>query len=238
MIEELQSTLKDYIQVGQVLSYLAAFISGFILSFTPCIYPLIPVTLGYIGATDVSRRRAFMLSLAYVLGISATYAFLGLIASLGGKLFGQILINPVFPLIVGSLCIFLGLYSMDVIKINLPSFLSSSKTSIKKRQPNLFFSFVIGVTSGLVIGPCTAPVLSAILVIVAQRQNPFFGTSLLFVFALGLGTLLLLVGTFAGLIKTMPKAGPWMTIIKKLMGVLLILVGGYFIIKGIFLFAS
>ncbi len=238
MLEELQSTLKDYIQAGQVLSYLAAFVSGFFLSFTPCIYPLIPVTLGYIGATDTSRHRAFMLSLAYVLGISATYSFLGLMAALGGKLFGQILINPVFPLGVGLLCVFLGLYSMDIIKINLPAFLSFSKVNIKKRQPNLFFSFIIGIASGLVIGPCTAPVLSAILIIVAEKQNLFFGVSLLFTFAVGLGTLLLLVGTFAGLLKTLPKAGSWMVVIKKVMGVLLVLIGGYFIMKGIFLFVS
>lgn len=71
MLEELQSTLKDYIQTGQVLSYLAAFVSGFFLSFVPRVYSLIPVTLGYIGSTDTNRHRAFMLSLTYVLGISA-----------------------------------------------------------------------------------------------------------------------------------------------------------------------
>lgn len=238
MFEELQSTLKDYIQVGQVLSYLAAFASGFLISFTPCIYPLIPVTLGYIGATDTSRRRAFMLSLAYVLGISTTYSLLGLIAALGGKLFGQILINPIFPLIVGLLCIFLGLFSMDVININLPAFLSSSKINIKKKQPNLFFSFIIGVAFGLVVGPCAAPVLSVILMIVAEKQNLFFGASLLFTFAMGLGTLLLFVGTFAGLLKTLPKAGSWMVVIKRFMGALLVFLGGYFIVKSVFLFIS
>jgi thiol:disulfide interchange protein DsbD len=238
MLEEFQAALKDYIAVGQVFSYLAAFISGVLLSFTPCIYPLIPITLGYIGAADTSRRRAFVLSLSYVLGISVTYAVLGLIAALGGRFFGQILINPIFPLIVGLLCMFLGLYSMDIISIKLPKFLSSSKANINKRQPNAFFSFIIGITSGLVIGPCTAPVLGAILLIVAQRQNVFFGASLLFTFALGLGFVLLLVGTFAGLIKALPKAGNWMSVIKKIMGILLILVGVYFIIKSISLFVS
>jgi thiol:disulfide interchange protein DsbD len=184
MLEEFQSILKDYIAVGQVFSYLAAFISGVLLSFTPCIYPLIPITLGYIGATDTTRKRAFVLSLSYVLGISVTYAALGLIAALGGKFFGQILINPIFPLIVGLLCIFLGLYSMDIIKMKLPKFLSTSKTSINKRQPNAFFSFVIGVTSGLVIGPCTAPVLSAILLIVAEKPSFYFCPGIRFCIAL------------------------------------------------------
>ncbi len=225
--------LKDYIEAGQMISYLAVFLSGVIVSFTPCIYPLIPVTIGYIGATATSRFRGFLLSFAYVFGISITYSILGLIASVTGQIFGEISTHPASFFTVGIVCIILGLSATGLLKLKLPSFLSRPKITVTKKEPNLFFSFVVGLTSGLVIGPCLTPALAVILTYVATKQNLIYGASLLFTFAFGMGMLLILVGTFAGVLKNLPKAGHWMIKVQKVFGFLLVSMGIYFIIKAI-----
>lgn len=237
MIENLLSSLKDYIEYGQVISYLAVFLGGILVSFTPCVYPLIPVTIGYIGANATSKSRGFLLSFIYVLGISCTYSILGLIASLGGKIFGEISTNPISFLVVAGVCMILGLSAVGLFKLKLPSFLTSSKIKMQKQAPNLFFSFIVGLASGLVIGPCMAPALGVILAYVATKQSLIFGVSLLFTFALGIGVLLILVGTFAGILSTLPKAGSWMVKVQKLFGFILIGVGIYFAIKAFIFFS-
>ncbi len=236
MIEDLLVNLKSYIQTGQVISYLAVFLGGILVSFTPCLYPLIPVTIGYIGANATSKSRGFLLSFIYVLGISCTYSILGLIASLGGKIFGEISTNPVSFLAVAGVCIILGLSAVGLFKLKLPSFLTNSKLRVKRQSPTLLFSFIVGLASGLVIGPCTVPVLGVILTFVATKHSLVFGSSLLFTFALGMGMLLIVVGTFAGVISTLPKAGPWMVKVQKLFGFILIGVGIYFAIKAFIFF--
>lgn len=206
------------------IALLISYISGILVSFTPCVYPLIPVTITYIGAKTVTTKtKAFFISLIYVLGISVTYTTLGAIASLTGRVFGTLTQHPIVYLIVGSIFILLGLSLFDVFQISLPVIISP-----RIKRSGLFSTFLIGIVSGLVIGPCTAPALGAILTFVATRQNIIYGMSLLFCFALGIGTLLIVVGTFSGII--LPKSGKWLNKIKKILGFGLILIGIYFII--------
>ena len=233
MIEELLASLSKMIQPGAAISYLAVFLSGILISFTPCVYPLIPVTIAYIGAHTTSRKRGFMLSLFYVLGIAVMYSALGIAAALTGSLFGEIASKAYASFIIGAVCIILGMASAGIIKLRLPGFLTSSKFDVKKTTPNLFISFLIGLSSGLVIGPCTAPALGVVLTFVAAKQDLFFGASLMFVFALGMGLLLVLAGTFGGLLTTLPKAGAWMNRVQKFFGILLLIAGLFFIWQGI-----
>ena len=203
-----------------------------LVSFSPCVYPLVPMTLSFIDAeaeAGASRLRGLFLSLIYVLGLAVTYSLLGIIASLTGRLFGQISTHPVSLLIVGNACIIAGLSFLDVFHIHFTKIALQNKV---KKRGGYVAAFFFGLTSGLVVGPCTAPALGTALVYVASRQNVFYGASILFVFAYGVGFLLILVGTFSSFLLSLPKPGNWLLRMKKICGYFLIATGEYFLIKA------
>lgn len=216
------------ILVGRPLDFIVAFLGGVLVSFTPCVYPLIPVTVGYIGGLAYgSRLKGFILSVIYALGVATTYSVLGAIASLTGRIFGRIAGSPWPYFIVANVCIFFGLVLLDVFSIPLPAF------SAKKIEAKSVLSvFLLGLISGLVVGSCTTPVLATILVYVGTRQNLLYGILLLFCFAYGLCTILILAGTFSGIFVNLPKSGIWLGRIKKFCGIILILAGEYFLIQA------
>lgn len=231
MVEGFVNDLAAHLQESYILSYLAAYMGGVLVSFTACVYPVIPITVGYIGArAGGSRGKGFLLSLIYVLGMSVTYTILGAAAALSGKLFGQIQASPWTYFVIGNLCLMMGLAMLGVFSLNVrtPSFVTKAWPPAKKK--GLIGSFLVGAASGLVMGPCTAPVLAALLGYAATKQNVAFASSLLFVFAFGMGTLLILIGTFAGLVANIPKSGLWMTRINRLFGWILLGAGEYFLI--------
>lgn len=218
------------IQQVSFFDYISAFAGGVLVSFSPCVYPLVPVILGFIGVRgSAGRLRGFYLSLVYVLGLAVTYSILGLIAALTGKLFGQISTHPLSFLIVGNVCIIAGLSFLDVLSLNFAGVHLQNKV---KRTGTYFSVFLLGLASGLVVGPCTAPALGVILNYVAIKQNLIYGASLLFVFAYGVGFLLILTGTFSSLLLNLPKSGDWLMRIKKACGFILIAIGEYFLIKA------
>ena len=229
MVENLINNLSLYMQGSAILAFAAAYLGGLVISFTPCTYPLIPVTVGFIGAQGAgSKLRGFLLSLFYVLGLAVTYAALGAAAALSGRLFGQMQTTPLVYFIMANICLLMGLAMLDVFKISIPvpqRLMQYSGSGKKGFVP----SFLLGVASGFVIGPCTAPVLGVLLGFVALKTNVFMGIGLLFVFAFGMGTLLILVGTFAGFIAALPRSGAWMTIITRVFGVILIGAAEYFL---------
>jgi len=215
---------------GNHLSFLGAFFGGVLVSFSPCVYPLVPVTLGFIGVkAGSSRLRGLTLSLVYVLGLAITYSVLGLIASLTGRLFGQISSHPLSFLIVGNACIIAGLSFLDVINIGFTGMRLQNKVKMKG---DILSVLLLGMASGLIAGPCTAPALGTILLYVATKQNIFYGASLLFVFAYGMGFLLILVGTFSAVFVNLSHSGIWLTRLKKLSGFILLGIGEYFLIKA------
>lgn len=228
-MESLFNNIEQLIQVNPFLAFVAVFAAGVLVSFTPCVYPVIPLTLGCIGARAVgSKWKGFFLSLVYVLGMATTYAILGAIASLSGKLFGQIGSSPVSYFVVGNICLILGLSMLGVLQIPQLNFAGAG--SVQKKGGTLGV-FVVGLISGLIVGPCTAPVLATILLYVSTQKNLVYGFSLLFVFGYGVGFLLILLGTFTGLLASMPKSGEWLERVKKIFGWVLVLVAEYYFIK-------
>jgi cytochrome c-type biogenesis protein len=230
MIENLVNNLNLYMKGSVILAIFAAYLGGVLISFTPCTYPLIPVTVGIIGAQGSSSKlRGFFLSLSYVAGLALTYTFLGGVAALSGRLFGQMQTTPWTYFVMANLCLIMGLSMLDVFSISLPLPQKLMKLTGNGGNKGFVTSFLIGTVSGVVIGPCTAPALAVLLGYVALRTNMLLGMSLLFVFAFGMGTLLIIFGTFAGVITALPQSGKWMTKIKFIFGVILIGAAEYFL---------
>ena len=234
MIENLIGNFESYLHGSFILGFLASYIAGVLVGLTPCVYPVIPIIVGFIGAKENtpagnSTFRHFLLSLIYVCGMAVTYMVLGGISALSGMLFGSIQSNPWIYFAAGNLCFFLGLSMLGFFKINIRTPLFMQKLQEKDRG-GILGSFLLGATSGMLIGPCTGPVLAALLVFVATRQNILFGMSLLFVFAFGMGTLMIIMGTFAGILRSLPRSGYWMVNIQKIFGWILVATGEYYLI--------
>lgn len=212
------------------IDYFKVFWGGVGISFTPCVYPLIPVIIGYIGIkAGTGKFKGFTLSLSYVTGIAVTYSLLGLIASLTGKLFGKVSSHPLTHIFVGAVIILFGLSMLDVFTISVPR--SVKLPALKKKS--YFSTFLLGLSSGLIIGPCTAPALGAILLYLAAKKNVIYGMTLLFSFAYGMGIILILAGTFSSVLINLPKGGKWLGYVKRLGALILIGMGVFFIYAGI-----
>ena len=227
-MQNIFDNIGSLIQTNPALAFVAIFLAGVLVSFTPCVYPVIPMTLGYIGAKSAgSRWKGFTLSLVYVLGMALTYATLGAFAALTGHLFGKIGSNPWVYFFVANVCLLLGLSMLGVFEFPQISLAGGARTQ-KKGYAG---AFLVGVISGLITGPCTAPVLAAVLVYVGSKQNVLYGFSLLFVFGYGVGFLMILLGTFTGLLSSLPKSGPWLERIKRVFGWALLLAAQYLFIR-------
>ena len=227
----LSETLKAQLAAGSLSAVFVAFAAGVLTSFTPCVYPMIPVTVTYIGgAAGGNRRRAVGLSVTYVLGLAAMYAALGVAAAMLGKIFGEFTRSPWVFGAVGLIIAGLGLGMLGVFTI--PALMTGLQGQ-GARRGGFLGAALMGVAAGFVAAPCTAPVLGLLLAYVGQTRNVVWGGSLLFVFALGLGLLLMLLGIFSGLLTSLPKAGRWMDLIKKGFGFAMIAIGVVFLWKAV-----
>lgn len=240
------NNLIGSIGVSWPLSLLTAYLGGLASCLTPCVYPLIPITISYITSKGLegqqqSRLRAFKISTLYVIGLALVYAGLGLVAAFTGSFFGIVNTHPFTYLTVGILLTLMALAMLDIISVPIPHFFSSfaidssSSEASSSLQSSIakecLAPLAMGAASGFVVGPCTAPVLAALLGYVAMRGNPLFGFLLLFTFSLGLGTLLILLGTFSSLLITIPKSGLWMVRIKTTLGLIMLVTADYFIYR-------
>jgi thiol:disulfide interchange protein DsbD len=210
----LSETLKTQLAAGSLSAIFVVFAAGVLTSFTPCVYPMIPVTVTYIGgAAGGNRRRAVALSVTYVFGLALMYAALGVAAAMLGKIFAV-----------------LGLGMLDVFTI--PALMTSLQGQ-GARRGGFLGAALMGIAAGFVAAPCTAPVLGLLLAYVGQTRNVVWGGSLLFTFALGLGLLLMLLGIFSGLLTSLPKAGAWMDRIKKGFGIAMLAIGAWFLYTAV-----
>ena len=224
--------ISNYLTNISLMSYLVVFIAGVAVSFTPCVYPLIPIIVGVIGSSrEKSRGRNFILSFSYVLGLALTFSILGLVAAMTGRFFGQFQSSALAHIIVGNVIILFGLALLNVIPLPT-SLLYKAGVGKARKGGSVFAVFLMGVLSGFVAAPCTVPVLGALLAYVATSQNIIFGFSLLFTFALGLGALLILIGTFAGVLVSLPRLEKQMHLIQKMIAFAMILLGEYYIFRA------
>lgn len=207
--------------------FLLVFGAGVLASLSPCIYPLIPITIGVFGARQArSRREGFLLSLSYVGGIVVTYSLLGLTAAMLGTVFGGFLQNVWLQALIAAVFVFLGLASLGVFEFRLPG-------GIQKRFSEIGGvgrggAFLMGLAAGVIAAPCIGPVVAGILVYVAEQGDVLLGWSLLTVFAIGMGLLFLVLGTFSSLLHRIPRAGGWMEGVKALFGAVFLGLGLYY----------
>lgn len=225
-MESLINNFSQVLNSGNIFVVLGvAFLGGVAASLTPCVYPVIPITVGFIGGgSGGSKKRGFILSLSYVLGLAIVYASLGLFASLTGQLFGQISASPWANFLIAVICIVFGLVMFEV--IHIPALALHYHP---KKTGGLFTAFLVGAASALIVAPCSTPILGAILLYVATKQEVLFGAIVLFSYALGMSLLLVIIGTSSSVLHSLPKAGSWMRKIQKGFGVLLFLAGLYFL---------
>lgn len=204
---------------------------GILLSFTPCVLPMIPVLSGIIvgHGHKISTKKAFLLSLSYVLSMSVTYSIIGAIIALLGRNLQIIMQSPWVIAALSIVFILLALSMFDVYKIQMPQSLQNKFTSISKHQAKGHYlsAIILGSISILVLSPCVSAPLIGVLSYIAQTGDIFIGLISLFFLSLGMGIPLLLIGTSAG--KLLPKAGIWMNNIKKLFGIILLGVAIYLI---------
>ena len=228
----LLSSVPSYLPAGSPLAYAIAFLGGILVGFTPCVYPVLPVTVGYIGSRcGGSRRRALLLTAAYAVGMASMYAALGMAAGLTGSVFGEATSHPLSYLVLGNVCILFALSMFDVFHLpTLAIFAGAGGPPEKARGAG--GAFVVGLLSGLVVGPCTAPVLGGLLLYVGASGHPVFGATLLFTFALGMGLPVVALAMFAGLLANLPKAGAWTVKVQRAFGVLLLLAGEYLLLEA------
>jgi len=217
----IESKALSALESGSLIALIWIFLGGMALSLTPCVYPIIPITIAFIGAkSDGSRLKGFTLSLVFVLGLALVYSTLGVIAAASGGVFGLSTQNPVIIVLVTVVFLVMGIGMLGAFEINLPSSWQTKMSSHGKS--GYVGALLVGATTGLVAAPCVGPVLIALLGWVSSSGNLFTGFLYLFVFACGLGSLFVLLGTFAGAITALPTAGGWMENVKKVFGVILI----------------
>jgi thiol:disulfide interchange protein len=228
LVAALVNALKTALENGSFLAYFLAFAGGVVVSLEPCIYTMLPITITFIASQSGGNKlKGFFLSIAYVIGMALIYTILGAVAGLAGSIFGTVSAKPLPNIFMGAVCTLLALSMFDVYTIRMPAFINNlAGKRVGKGFVTIFF---LGIISGFVVGPCTGAVLGVLLFYVGRSGNPLFGTSLLFVFSLGMGVILIVAGTFAGFLMGLPKAGAWMGRIRKIMGFVLLFIGGYFL---------
>ncbi len=218
-----QDRFANLLKDASLWSIFLFFLAGVGLTFTPCVFPMIPILSGIIAGQgeNITTRKAFTLSLVYVLAMATTYAIAGAIVGRFGAEFNiQIWFqDPLILSIFAGIFVLLSLSMFGFYDLQMPSFIQSRLTEISNRQQggNLAGVALMGLLSALIVGPCiTAPLVGA-LIFISQTQDALLGGMALFALGLGMGTPLLLIGTTAG--KLLPRAGTWMDAVKAVFGV-------------------
>lgn len=220
--------ITNALERGSWLAFLLVFIGGILTSLTPCVYPMIPITLAVIGAQATGNRmKGFVLSLFYVLGIAVTFSTLGLVAARTGALFGTFAQHPIVKVIIAAIFLTMGLSMLGAFVMQMPPAIASRLRG--KQRKGFLGAFLTGLVAGLIVSPCISPLLVVILAWVAQSGSMLLGFGLLFSFAVGLGVLFILIGTFSGVLKNLPRTGIWAELIEKGFGLLLIVLAIFFL---------
>ena len=213
---------------GILLGLIIVFLGGLALNLTPCVYPLIPITIGFFGGqSEGSTKRLAVMGILFVVGLAVTYSVIGVITSLTGAVFGTLLQNPVVIIAVALILIALSLSMFGVYEFKLPDKLVAKAGGAKGGYYGAFF---MGLTLGIVAAPCIGPFVLGLVTYVAAKQDVFFGFIMFFVLAVGLGTPYLFLAIFSGKIKKLPRSGEWMQAVEHIFGLILVGMAIYFLL--------
>ena len=220
------SLARSTLESGSWWKIAAAFLLfGLLLSFTPCVLPMVPILSSIIvGEGESTKMKSFLMALAYCLGMALVYTLLGVAAGLAGEGLAGALQKPWVLVMFSLLLVGLSLSMFDVYQLQVPTSLQSSltKTSGKLKGGRFAGVFFMGAISALIVGPCVAAPLAGTLVYISQTKDVFIGGLALFSMAMGMSVPLLLIGLSAG--SLLPKAGAWMIGVKYVFGLMLIAV--------------
>jgi thiol:disulfide interchange protein DsbD len=225
--------LAEALSASPVLALATLFGAGVLTSLTPCIYPMIPITVSIITGTsreDQSRARTVALTLTYVTGLATLYAFLGMLAGLSGTLFGTVSSSPWALLAIGNLLLLFGLVMFDVLPMPMPERLM--RWAGRQEGGSYGAVFLLGATSGIVAAPCGAPAFAVVLTWVAATEAGLMGFVYLFVFSLGMTALLVVVGIFSGALAALPRSGRWLVWMKRVAAVIMLAMAEYYFIQA------
>jgi len=223
-------TLGQVMQTRPILAYGASYLGGVVATASPCILASIPLVIGFVGGyAGGNKKQAFFYSLTFVLGLAVVMSILGAMAALMGTMFGQV--GTYWYFVVAVILMVMGLQLSGLINLKL----GGNSQRFLPQRTGLIGALILGALFGLVLSPCASPVLAVILTVAAVKGEVAYGSSLLFAYALGQGTLVILAGTFTGVIESFlqSKGAQFGTIMQKVAGYLIFLVGAYIFFQGI-----
>ncbi len=221
----ISSTLQSS---GLLLGLIFVFLGGLALNLTPCVYPLIPITIGYFGGqSEGSTKKLFLMGLMFLIGMSITYSVIGVVTSLTGAVFGSLLQNTFIIIFIALIFVLLSLSMFGVYEFKLPNSLVAKAGGAKG---GLYGAFFMGLTMGIVAAPCIGPFVLGLVTYVAAKGDPLYGFLMFFVLSLGLGLPYLFLAIFSGKIKKLPRAGEWMDGVKHIFGFILLGMAIYFLV--------
>jgi len=212
---------------GLFIAYLLVFLGGLALNLTPCVFPLIPITVGFFGGQARGHvSRTLLLALLYLVGMATMYSALGLVAALTGSLFGSALQNPFVLLLLSAVMVALAFSMFGLWEIRVPMRLAGAAGTAKGGFAG---AFAMGLTVGIVAAPCIGPFVLGLLTFVSERGDPLLGFTMFFTLALGLGLPYVFLAVASGSIAKLPKSGEWMEWVRRLFGVVLLGMAVYFL---------
>ncbi len=213
---------------GLIIGLFFVFLGGLALNLTPCVYPLIPITIGFFGGQSEGKTtRLAGMGILFVVGMAVTYSVIGVVTSLTGSVFGALLQNPFVIILIALIFVVLSLSMFGVYEFKLPD---SWVAKAGGAKGGMYGAFFMGLTMGIVAAPCIGPFVLGLVTYTAAKADPFFGFLLFFVLAVGLGTPYLFLAIFSGKIKKLPRAGEWMDAVKHIFGLILIGMAIYFLL--------
>ncbi len=201
-------------------AFIGVFFTGLALNLTPCVYPMLSVTVALFAPDRKSSGQSFLKALVYVMGMASMYSALGLIAAFTGGFFGALIQNQWILLGISVVMFVLALSMFGIYEFQMPSWLLNWVS--RKKRAGFLGLFLSGLFVGIFAAPCIGPPIVGLLTLVGQSGNPVSGFFIFFILALGLGLPYLLIGTFSGLLSTLPKSGAWLVWVKKVFGVVLL----------------
>jgi thioredoxin:protein disulfide reductase len=211
---------------GMLIGLLAVLLGGLALNLTPCVYPLIGVTIAYFGNQGGGPRKIAVLACIYVLGIALMFSLAGVAVALSGGLFGAALQNPLVLIAIAAMLLVLAASSFGLFSLKPPQWLMKRAGAAR---PGYLGSLVMGLGMGVVAAPCIGPIVLGLLLMVERSASPLFGFALFFTLAIGLGLPYIALALAAGHIRSLPRSGEWLAWVEQFFGFVLVGLALYFL---------